>query len=200
MISRIKTTWQSSQLVGFPGYTFTYFNAPNLQPSQVAIFFDSIKAFFPTGLTWLTDPTIIELDETNGKMTGTRLGDAPATIAATGSANYVPQAGCQVKFFTTGFVNGRAVRGRWFLVPMITSTWTSYGAILSTTAASIKAAAQALRSASGATLCVWSRPVWQLDAQGKPTDVLKRPGSQFQITSIDVPLKSVTLNSRRDAG
>jgi hypothetical protein len=200
MISRIKTTWQSSGLAGFPGYTFTYFNAPNLQPSQVAIFWDSIKAYFPTQMSWLVDPTIVELDETNGKMTGTRVGDAPAAVQATGSANYVPQAGCQVKWYTTGFVNGKAVRGRWFLVPMITSTWTSYGLINTTTTGAIKAAANALRSASGATLCVWSRPLWELDAQGKPTDVLKRPGSAYQITSVDVPLKSVTLNSRRDAG
>lgn len=196
-IYRLKTSW-IGPFPGLPGYTFVYTSGPNLQPSQLAIFWDAIKQFFPLQLKWHVDPNITTIDEVTGKMTASTPGDAPVDVAATGSANFVPQAGAQLKLYTQGFANGRHVVGRWFLVPMITSSWTTNGLLLAATCNSINAAADVLRSSSGQTLCVWHRPVYKkAPVEGDPP-VLVRPGAAYGVTSTAVPTKSVTLNSRRD--
>jgi len=46
---------------------------------------------------------------------------------------------------------------------------------------------------------IWSRPVFVKDADGKPTDVIDRPGSMHKVSTATVPNKSVVLRGRRDA-
>lgn len=192
---RYKTTWNG--LIGLPGYTFTYAAGNNLAPSQIAIFWDSIKQYFPAGLKWTVDPTIVQLDEATGKMTGVTTQPQPADVAATGSTSYVPQAGAQIKWYTQGFSNGRKVVGRTYLVPLITPSWSTNGLIPQATCNAINAAADALRTGSAATLVVWHRPVYKDAAVPGDPPVLVRPGASFGITSQACPTRSVSLRTRQ---
>ena len=195
-ISRVRSVWTG--LNGLPGYTFFYYVGNTGMTADLPIFWDSIKQFLPTPLAITIDNVVTEIDEKTGKMTGTHVGNGGGIITGTGSTAYVAQAGAQVKWYTGGFNRGRKVVGRTYLVPLQSTAWGSGGLIQAATCNTINAAADVLRSRSGGTLCVWSRPVFVKDANGKPTDVIEHEGSTYVITSTAVPTKSVTQNRRRD--
>lgn len=196
-IIRLKTTWNSAN-IGFPGYTFFYVATDTLTPSLVAAFWSAIAAYFPPSLNWTVSGDKVVIDEATGKMISATTGPGAGPIAGTGTTTYVAQAGAQVKWGTAGIVDGKHVTGRTYLVPMTTTQFVAGGTINQTTCNTINAAADALRTSSGAQLCIWSRPVFKKDANGHPTDEILRPGTRHLVTGVATPTKSVTLNSRRD--
>lgn len=196
-IAQLQTTWTG--LNGLPGYTFFYVDATAAGLAPVPFFWDSIKQFFPTPMTWTVQGVWKLIDETNGKMTGVGGSGPNSTIAATGSAAYVAQAGCQIKWGTNNFERGRRVWGRTYCVPLINTSFSSGGLIAAATVGAINSAATALANGFAGNMRVWHRPVFEVGADGKPTDVVKYPGKQIPIVSSTVPTKSVTLNRRRDS-
>ena len=195
-IAKIHANW--STFTGQPGYTNIFVRSTAASPNPLQAFFQAITSYLPTGLV-VTIPNSGEfIDEANGKMTGVWGTGTTTSSTGTGGANYAPQSGAQVKFDTGGFVNGRHVRGRMFLVPLATSVYA--GAVLNSTVANaIQAAADTMRTSFTGNLVVWSRPVFELDSNGNPTEVLKRPGQVFTVTTCTCPTKPATLRSRRDA-
>lgn len=180
------------------GKTFFHLGgaAPTISP--LPTFFDAIKGGFPGVFSWDISPYWKILQESDGKMVGIG-GTGPAPrITPTGPNAYVPQAGVQVKWDTNGFVNGRRVSGMTYLVPVCSSQFGADGKVLAALCNTINAAADVMRIAYGTGLVIWSRPLFEKDANGHPTDVLKRPGSIHPVTSVTTPVKPVTLNGRRD--
>lgn len=195
-IAQLQVTWKG--LPGGDGFSFFYVRSTAASISPLPTFFDALKAFFPSRLSWVINPFWKLIDETNGKMTGAGGGGPQPTITATGPDAFPPNAGAQVRWETPDFVNGRRVKGRTYLVPMCGSFFGSNGLFTANTAGQINAAADVMRSAYTGNLVVWSRPLFEKDANGNPTDVLKRAGSVHTVTTTVCPTKVVTLNGRRD--
>lgn len=195
-IAQISAKWDG--LTGLPGYTFVYVRSTASSPNPLQAFFEAIKSYLPLPLTVQVPNSGRLIDETNGKMTGVWGAGTTTTTSASGVNTYPPQAGAQVKWDTNDFVNGRRVRGRTYIVPLTTSAFSSGGLIGSTVANAINAAATTMISSYTGNLVIWSRPLFELDADGNPTEVLKRAGSIHTVSTSTCPLKSVTLNRRRD--
>lgn len=195
-IAQLQVTW--SGLTGLPGYSFFYVRSTAASIGPIPVFLDAIKTYFPAPLTWNVNPVWKLLDETNGKMTGVGGGGAQPAIAAQGSTSYASAQGAQIKWGTNGFNRGRRVWGRTYLVPLIQAAHGAGGLITSTTVGTINSAAEVMRQAYTGNMVVWSRPVFEKDADGKPTDVVKYPGTIYDIVSTTTPTKSVVLTRRRD--
>lgn len=196
-IAQLTVKWD--KLTGLPGYSFFYVRSTAASISPIPTFLDAIKQFFPVPLEWTVSPFWKLIDETNGKATGAGGGGPEPKIAATGGTAYAPQSGVQIKWDSGEFVNGRRVKGRTYLVPTVNTRWMAGGVADPVMTNTINAAADVMRQAYTGNLVVWARPLFELDADGHPTEVLKRPGSIHTVLTTTCPTKSVTLNARRDA-
>lgn len=196
LVTQWSVKW--SGLTGLPGYSFFYSSSNTTGKDALTFFFDGIKAFFPTPLKWEISPFWKDFDVATGKMVNEGGGGVLASINATAANSYAPQAGAQVKWSTGGFSNGRHVVGRTYLVPLVASQLTTGGLITATCANTIAAAADAVRGSWGGQQVIWSRPLFETGADGKPTDVIKRAGTIHTVVTVTVPTKMATLNSRRD--
>ena len=195
-IAQISATWTG--ITGGTGYTFLYVRSTAASPTQLQTFFEAIKTYFPAVLNIQVPNTGRLIDESNGKMTGVWGAGATATTTGTGSSGYSGQTGAQVKWDTNGFVNGRHVRGRTFLVPLSLNNWGTDGLLYAATCNAINAAATTMISNYTGNLVVWARPLFEKDANGDPTDVIKRAGSIHTVSTATTPRKPATLRGRRD--
>lgn len=191
-IARVNSAWQNWP--GAPGVT-TFYASPT--PLQADI--DSVRAFFfalagllPTGLTIQVPSSGDNIDETDGTITGTwSVGVTPAVVTGTGAGAYAGNAGAVVHWLSNGIVAGRRVRGRSFIVPIISSSYDTAGSLSAATITTLTNAATALES-SAFPMTVWARPFVH-----PTTPALNRAGSQHQVASIRVPDLAVSLRSRR---
>lgn len=182
-IRRCYITWNG--LTGLPGLSVFYAPSGVDPTGDLATFFSTIKANFPTGLTWQIPNGGDELDDTNGVLTGGWAG-TPSTVSATGSAtSWAAGVGAYVNWNTTAVVNGRRVRGRTFLCPLVASAYDNSGTILAAALSTFQTAATAL-TAGGKTV-IWHRP----------GSVSGGPGSSAAINAAVVPDQVTSLRTRR---
>jgi hypothetical protein len=90
-----------------------------------------------------------------------------------------------VRWQTSGIVNGRRVKGRTFLVPLINTTYGS-GVIGAGTVSAIQSAADTFVASAGADMRIWHRPT------------AGAGGIAYPITAAVVPNLATVLRSRRD--
>jgi len=184
-IAKIPVSWTGGP--GGPGVSVFYSDAATTIPTgALATFFGAIKTLIPSSYSWTIPASGDIHDSTTGALVGSWTQGSPSVVAATGSAtSYAASAGAVVRWTTGGIVNGRRVRGRTFLVPVVAAIYTN-GAILNTQVAVIQAAASALVTSSGADLRIWHRPR------------LGSAGSAHPVTGAFVPSMAAVLRSRRD--
>lgn len=195
-IAQLQVTWKG--LTGLPGYSFFYVRSTAASIAPLPTFFSAISQFFPVPLTWEINPFWKFIDEANGQLTGGGGGGPMPTIAATGATAYAPQSGVQVKWDTGEYHDGRRVKGRTYLVPTVNTQWAAGGVAVQTMCNTINAAADVMRTQFTGNLVIWHRPIFEKDANGKPTDVVKRAGLAAAVQTVTTPTKAVTLNRRRD--
>lgn len=191
-IARVTAQWRGFR--GAPGYSNFFFRGAvaDEQPNEamataVATFFRAFNNLFPEDLTISINPTIDSIDETNGQLVGQAETDPPPTVAGGGSANYSAASGAVVNWLTQGFVGGRRVRGRTFLVPLASTVYDPAGDLTGAARTAISDAANALvANSSTSGLVVWSRPK---NGSG---------GSIHDVTNASVPDLGAILRSRRD--
>lgn len=193
---RINASWQNWP--GAPGIT-TFFQDPAVaQPNPAAIrtFFAAIASLLPTGLTVSVASSGDLIEETTGTLAGTWSSTpVPAVVTGTGTGAYAGNAGAVVHWLSSTVVKTRRLRGRSFLVPLVSTAYDTAGSLSAGTLSTLTPAAQALMDATAGHLVVWHRPV-----KAKPTHVppiVAAPGSKAAVTSIRVPDLAVSLRSRR---
>lgn len=185
-LARVNVAWQGWP--GSPGVSTFYLDPSPAQASVDAIrtFFQSLITLLPSGLTISVPGSGDELSEATGTLTGTwSVGTTPTVVTGTGAGNYAGNAGAVVHWLTTSFNSGRRIRGRTFLVPLVSTAYDTTGSLGTATITTISNAANALLTTNSGLMNVWSRP---------------RPGStglQANITGIRVPDLAVSLRSRR---
>jgi hypothetical protein len=183
-IMRVRSVW--SNFPGAPGYTDVYSRNTALpaMTNAVRAFFDAIKTLLPTGTNVQTLGSCETYDEATGTLTGSTSSTAPAVVTCTGAGSYAGATGAVVTWITSGFVSGRRVRGRTFLVPLA-SAFDANGSLQTTAQSTLQTAASGLITAMSGDLVVWHRPT-QFGA-----------GSAHPVTSANVPDLAAVLRSRR---
>lgn len=191
--SRVNVSW--ANFPGAPGVSSFYYKDVPTQAEVDALrtFFNSLNAYLPAGLTTQVPASGDAFDELTGKLAGTwTVGTQPAVSTASGAGNYAGNAGAVVHWLSSGVVNGHRVRGRTFLVPLVSSAFDFTGSLGTTALAAIQASAVALVASMSANGVVWSRPFHDPTGQ-KPN----RVGSTWPIVSSRVPDLAISLRSRR---
>lgn len=185
-VFRNRVVWTGSAVVGTGLSTFYMSTIPAAGDSgDILAFFNSIKATFPSGITWTVSNSWDQMDAATGVLEGGPTSTGGGSVASGGvGVNFVQGAGGRVVWNTTGIFKGRRVKGSTFLCPLVLDYWEGANAISSVPLGTWSTAATALLTAIP-TLCVWSRPSGGVQGQVNP------------IASVTVPDKVSWLRSRR---
>lgn len=191
-ITRYTALWSGFR--GAPGYSNFYFSGPVFSDEEAAVvagnirrFFSGITAFLPSSVRIQVQSPADVLDEATGQITEQVDFEAPTAVEGTGGGDYSAASGAVVNWNTTGYRNGRRIRGRTFLVPLGSIAYDTQGDLGTNVVNGIRTAANELVSAeTGQVMVVWSRPV---NGSG---------GIAQAVTSATVPDLGAILRSRRD--
>lgn len=198
MSTLAKIVLQWNGLPGGAGYSIFWSTqtVPNLTPFNS--FLVAIQALYPQSVTIVSSNTGELIESTTGKMTGTYTTTGATSTIGTGATSYTPQSGALVKWNTGFFANGRAVRGRTYIVPLTIGQFGAGGVLQAAAVTTLQTAATNLVAQSQPNLVVYSRPRYKkADTPGDPP-VLVRQGAFNQVVSASVTNKVCTLNGRRD--
>lgn len=185
-IDRIRVTWSGA--AGMPGVSTFYARDAVTVLDSLHTFFGSLAGWIPTIISLQVENSGDQLDEVTGVLNGSWTGDAQASIDCTGSGNYAAPSGFSMQWLTGDVVDGHHVRGRTYIVPIVTSLYEDNGTLASALVSGAVAAGEALIAANVDNLIVWHRP----GGSGSPD------GGGFSVSGVRVPDKVAVLRSRRD--
>lgn len=152
------------------------FSFGSIIPDEYQVTFDGIAELF---------------DESTGSLVDELTYTPPAAVVGSGAGSYAHGVGISVAWRTNTIRNGRRVRGRTFIVPVVGSAFDASGNIPgATTTAWANNAKTKMVDASGtagAPFSIWSRP-----SEKWPT------GGLAQVTAATVKGKAAWLTGRRD--
>jgi hypothetical protein len=197
-VSRLLATWQG--FPGAPGYSRFSFSEittqadANTAGNSLHAFFNSLATMFHTNWTITINSLVENYDVATGRlMNEIVMSTVPSPVAGSALATtpYVGGSGAVVHWLTGFIWNGRRVRGRTFLAPLV-GVGDTDGTLDSTHLATIQSAANALMAAGPPTLSVWAK---QFSATTPP---IQNGGSLAPVDSVLVPDKAALMRSRRD--
>jgi hypothetical protein len=201
----IRAGLDHSQAVNVVFEVITNWQGPGHSPKQSVTFFaddttggasgaaaemhtlvDAIKSRFSTAYTATVSGTVKTLDTATGALTAVNAGADQAPVVGTSSGSVSADATqFLVRFNTGAVVNGRLLKGRWF-VPGVTISAENGGNVESTFLGAFNTAlASALSSTPG--LVVWHRP----------SDSAPAGGSAHAVTSAQCWSEFAVLRRRR---
>lgn len=127
---------------------------------RVRAYFDAVRAYYPTGVAWTTDPVVDALDADTGTLSGQVVaGSAPATVVGTATVSSGPAFVAAVgKLRTNTFWAGRRIQGRTFLSPLASTYTDSTGVEGGLQAAQTTGLNAILTTGGGPLMVVWHRP------------------------------------------
>ena len=191
-ITRVTAEWRG--FTGAPGYSTFHFHESasgavvDDARGRVHSFFSELEGVLPSSVEVEVREEVEEFDESSGLLVGYERGteDLP-TITGSNQGAYAGPAGAVIHWNTNTVVNGRRLRGRTFIVPMVSAGYESDGTLRSLELERLNDAAEYLSGgAFESTFCVWSRP------QGGGS------GAVGPVVSHRVPDMVAVLRSRRD--
>lgn len=181
---------------GGPGLSTFYFNegilpidnamAVNLT-GRVRAYFDAVRPYTTSTVSWQVDPVISAMDEATGLLTQeVSATPAPAPVTGSGGATIGPTFVALVgRLRTNAFQAGRRIQGRTFYAPLSATFTDSQLPETGAQAAQVAGLTAILTTGGGAPLVVWQRP--------KPG----RPGSLYAVTTVSSAPEFGVLRSRR---
>ena len=172
---------------GLPGVATFYTGSSVTDMSPIRTFWDAIKGNFPNTVTINIPASGDQINEATGLITGAWTGTVLTGVQGTGGVGaYLSTAGPMIRWSTSAVIDGRRPIGKTYLVPAMSSQFSSSGTILGSFVTSATAAAQALVVALAGELKLYHRK----NAKG--------PGVAAQIIAGVCSTKQVVLRSRRD--
>jgi hypothetical protein len=133
----------------------------SLQPfaDAVRVFFDSLKAIVPNEVSWTFPAEVQEFDTSSGQLKSVHAVTAPASVSATSSGSFAHASGARIDWHTPAIVNGRRLRGRTYMVPLVNTSFGPDGLVTTTARTTLTNAGNALINAlaTPGSLAVWSR-------------------------------------------
>jgi hypothetical protein len=199
---QVVTHW--SGFVGSPGFTNLFFEHADPPSSQSQAAVDNVRAFWnaakgllPVVVSLQVDPQVKVIEDTTGELVDIlTVGTTPAPVVGTMAGAYSAPSGGVVDWNTTTVHGGKRIRGRTFLVPFGNATYQADGSIQDAFVSALDTAATALRTATGPTFGIWSRP--RLADSTHVPPITARAGLFAPATGNHVPDKACVLRSRRD--
>lgn len=172
---------------GLPGVATFHFGSSVTDMTALRTFWDSVKAVFPNTFVISVPNSGDTINDDSGQITGAWSGPAQTNVVGTGGVgSYLSTAGAMVRWTTPQVVDGRRPIGKTFLVPAMTSIFSSSGTIASATVNTVQTAATALVVAYAGELKVYHRPK------------AGHGGVGCTVTAGTAISKQVVLRSRRD--
>ena len=184
---------------GAPGYSrFNFFELAdvascNAAGAAIRAFFLAFAAYQLNTWTISVDPVVQHRDIGTGDLTGeTSMSSVPAAAQGTQlpATIYAGGTGGVADWVTGQFWNGRKVRGRTFLVPVV-GGFSNDGTVSTTFVNNMVAAGNALVADATTTLGVWAK---KFDGADPPQQTA---GALFSVTGCVVPDRAAQLRSRR---
>lgn len=190
-INRVRAVW-----TGLPGgaAVSTFYSdgggVPNIAALKSA--FDSIQNFVPQGVSVLVENQGDQINDADGSLIGNWSTTAVSASAMLGTGSYSSASGAQIGWTTGGIHNGRRLRGRTFVVPLVVACYTTTGTLGTSTTTALQGFADQVKNATGMKYLVWGRP---RAAGGR---LPAAPGLSSPITGSKISNKVAVLRSRRD--
>ena len=185
-LARVRVAWQGWP--GSPGVSTFYLGGTPTQAQidGIRAFFNSIVGSLPAGLTVTVPQSGDTIDDVSGLITNAwSVGTAPTNVTGTGAGNYAGNAGAVIHWLTSSVINRRRVRGRTFLVPLVSTSYDTSGSLSTTMISTLNSAGTALQAALGPNFRVWHRPLNGIS------------GGSAVVNGFRVPDLAVSLRSRR---
>jgi hypothetical protein len=183
VMRRVPVTWTTGP--GGSGLSVFYTGETDDATVELAAFFNAIKSFFPTVVTWNVPASGDKINDTDGSLAGAWSGGTAATIGGLAASSYAAGTGMYVRWLTGAVVAGHKLQGRTFLVPIVTSSYFTDGELQGGTVSGVQTAATTLAAAG--KLILWHRPKTKASADG----------TNRLIIAATVPDKVTSLKSRR---
>lgn len=155
-ISRVRTAW--SGWAGGPGVTTMFYAAPPTlsQLTGLRTFWDQLKAQIPTTISLQVENVGQQIETTTGQAVDT-WATAPVTkVTGTGTGNMSAASGVLFRWNTGQFQNGRAVRGKTYLVPIVVSAFDPDGTISNAVLTGLQTIVDTFVTSTAGGLCVYS--------------------------------------------
>jgi len=147
--------------------------------------FVALGAWVPNDVTWTIQQEGDLINDADGSLQGTWSDGPDFNVIASSAGAHAQGVGTYIRWDTAGINHGRRVKGRTFVVPLITAAWDTAGVMGGGPRGVISSAASAFRGALGDAFLVWSRPT----ASG--------PGMSFPTVGSFVPTTPSWLRTRR---
>jgi hypothetical protein len=148
-------------------------------------FFNSIKPHIPSDITIQVEDNGDIFDPITGTISGVWTTSVISGFYGTGSGLYASPVGVCVNEHTGSYMDGREVRGRMFLVPLVSDVFTVAGGIDNSFLISLNGYLDTLRTAVPDNWQVWHRPKGGTG------------GASFAVASTQVKTQAAVLTSRR---
>jgi hypothetical protein len=195
-LNRVRVTWTG--LPGGPGVTTHFFDTSATPPlAQIRTAYANLVNFLPGAVTLQVQPTGDQIDALTGKITGDWAGTAVAAVSGGVAAAYSAAVGGVVDWKTSAIVLGRRLRGRTFIVPLISSSFTSSGVLTAGAITALQSFATGMMPGTGPAMQIWSRPVVPTPQVPNPKN--PRSGQASIVVANVVPSLTAVMRSRRDA-
>jgi hypothetical protein len=199
-ILRITAKWTGA--AGLPGYSVFHFRdySTSGEPDQamadgaatkVRAFFSSIAQYIPAVVSVAVQTDAVVVEDTTNTMTGVFSVNPGAAVqgSAAGSEVFAAPVGAVVTWRTGTVKNGRIIRGRTFLVPLVRGIFDVDGTLNSVATGTLNTAATALRAGEG---------VGDLGVYARPSSPTASDGQWAAVTGHSIPDMGAVLRSRRD--
>lgn len=185
-------------LPGLPGVsTFYATNGPDLQ-DPLHDFYDAIAGSLPTGLTVQVEPSGDVIDVATGTLTGTWNGASIPPVACVGTGVYAAPAGAAISWLTNTVIDGRKLRGRTYMVPLVSAEYQTDGSLRPAFLTTLTSVVASLLTATSSNFQVWGRPREFRAATGTLPELAARNGAAAAVAAADFKDKVAILRSRRD--
>lgn len=191
-IQRVQVQWTGFQ--GAPGYSVLH-NFTSGDPQGGNLFHDAVDAMFRAMSPVITSDVVLQvedewqiLESSTGVLEGVEATTNPKTdINAGGIGAYSTPVGAVINWGTDTIRNGRRLRGRTFVVPLVGSAFGSDGQLTTDAQSTLQGAVTGFIGTFGIEPIVFGRP-----------GPLGNDGVFGPITSGRVPRLAAILRSRRD--
>jgi hypothetical protein len=183
-ISKITVDWQVPS-GGSGSNTFYALDGPGVE-SGLETAYNSIKSYVPVGVTWGLHRGGEILDPLNGTLVGDWGTSVVAGSSPTGTGVWANGVGLSLRWETGTIMDGHRLRGRTYIVPIVSSAFGPDGNILASVETAFNTAFQQVITSHPGQLVVWHRPK-------DP-----RAGGFSVATTVAVRPKPAILRTRRD--
>lgn len=196
-VSTVTLLWNG--FTGAPGYSRVNFQEMadvatcNAAGAALRTFTNAVQAYMLSTWTVAVQPVVQHHDIATGDLIGeTTMSVLPATVTGgqTPTTAYAGGSGAVINWVTGAFWQGRKVRGRTFLVPVM-ACYSNDGTVSTAFQNAVTAAGNALIADPTTSISVWAK---KFDDETPPNQT---SGALFSVSGCVVPDRAAQLRSRR---